>query len=89
MKIIATILLGLILTACAPKIVLVMPNVPETLMTQPRPFKEPVEGSDLRSFAEVVVVNNTTAVQNSIQLKSLQDWIREMNKIYSKPNTTK
>lgn len=89
MKFITTIVLGLILTGCGTKIVLVMPDVPETLMTQPRDFKSPIEGSDLREFTEVVVSNNVIAVQNSIQLESLQTWILEMNKIYKNPETVK
>jgi hypothetical protein len=84
MKIIITIALGLILTGCGTKTILVMPDVPETLMTPPRTFKAPVDGSDLKTFAEVVVVNNNNAVQNSIQLESLQTWILEMKKIYKK-----
>ena len=84
MKLIITIALGLILTGCGTKTILVMPDVPETLMTPPRTFKAPVEGSDLKSFAEVVVNNNVSAVQNSIQLESLQGWILEMKKIYKK-----
>ena len=89
MKFITTIVLGLILTGCGTKIVLVMPDVPEVLMTQPRDFKSPVEGSDLREFTEVVVSNNVTAVQNSIQLEALQTWILEMKKIYKNPETIK
>lgn len=82
MRIIPILLLSLFLTACGTKTVLVMPKAPELLMSAPRGFQLPSDDIDLRKFSEIATSNNVTARQNSIQLESLQNWIREMNSIY-------
>lgn len=85
MKLILCMLCLVLSSGCAlvPKKVVPFPAPPEKLMVAPpEVLKETPPGTSLSESVKIIVDNYTTYHLTKEQLKSLQSWIRDQEKLY-------
>jgi hypothetical protein len=64
-----------------------MPEAPKLLMERPvETLKETPNGSSLSETTKVIVQNYSTYHEVKEQLKALQDWYTEQQKIFNTPD---